>query len=214
MSPPVVPAPAPLVRTTRPVLDVAALPTEAFRHRSIMWWGAMGFMVAEGVTLISLLVSYLYVRRNFEGWPPVNTPPPALGAATTELVLLLLGLFTFYKFGRAGERLDRGALIRWLWISVAVVFAACVARAFEFRALHTRWDSDAYGSATWGILAFHGTLLAFDVLETSALALIFTLGKQEEKHYVDAVDNEFYSYFMVATWIPCYILVFLFPRWV
>ena len=51
------------------------------------------------------------------------------------------------------------------------------------------------------------------MLETGTLALIFALGREEPKHFVDATDNAFYSYFMILSWVPQYVIVYLFPRW-
>ena len=36
------------MKALRPAGDVAALPTVTFGHRSLMWWGTVGFMVIEG----------------------------------------------------------------------------------------------------------------------------------------------------------------------
>ena len=33
---------------TRAVLDIRDLPEFAFGHRSILWWGTLGFMAMEG----------------------------------------------------------------------------------------------------------------------------------------------------------------------
>ena len=44
------------MKALRPAGNVADLPTVTFGHRSLMWWGTLGFMVIEGWT-IALLVA-------------------------------------------------------------------------------------------------------------------------------------------------------------
>ena len=200
-------------RPMRPVLDVSDLPTVAFGNRALTAWGTMGFMVAEGMTLAFLVVAYLYVRRNFEEWPPIGTPLPSLGIPTLNLVVLLAVLVPTTLYRRAGERLDAAGVRLWMWVALALNVLSTVLRVLELGATHTRWNSNAYGSAVWMILITHGTLLLADVGETLVLALIFTLGRHEPKHYVDATDNAFYTYFMVGSWVPLYAMLYLYPRW-
>jgi cytochrome c oxidase subunit III len=204
---------APAGLSLRPVIDVSERPTVVFGNRGLEWWGTMGFIIVESMTLAVCVAAYFYVRRNFQSWPPVGTALPSLGIPTLGLGLILLNLVPTYLFERAAKRLDPRAARNWLWASVLVVAAATVVRYFELGALHTKWNSDAYGSTTWMILIAHATLLIVDAFETGTLAMIFTLGKEEEKHFVATADNAFYSYFMNVVWIPLYAVVFLFPRW-
>ena len=43
-----------------------------------MWWGTVGFMTIEGWTIALLVAAYLYLRQNYEAWPPLRTPNPSL----------------------------------------------------------------------------------------------------------------------------------------
>ena len=59
----------------------------------------------------------------------------------------------------------------------------------------------------------HFTLLLADTLET----LLFTVIMQRRdpiRYYPGVAEDAFYSYFMVAVWIPCFVTVYLVPRWV
>ena len=60
----------------RPVANVADLPTTTFGHRSIAWWGTIGFIVIEGTTLFICAVSYLYLRVVVGQWAPAYAPRP------------------------------------------------------------------------------------------------------------------------------------------
>jgi heme/copper-type cytochrome/quinol oxidase subunit 3 len=76
-----------------------------------------------------------------------------------------------------------------------------------------RWDTNAYGSITWALLFAHGYTLLLDVFDTGALVVLFIFLEPEEKHYVDVTENSFFWYFVVATWLPLFFLIFLGPRW-
>jgi cytochrome c oxidase subunit 3 len=202
-----------LERPQRPVLDLSELPTVAFGTRALTTWGTMGFMLAEGMTLAILAASYLYLRRNFSQWPPAGTPLPDLLVPTANLVVLLLNVVAAKLWEKPATRLDADGVRRWLWVGTLLSLAATVLRWFELDATHTRWNVNAYGSAVWLLLITHGTLLLADFGETLVIALIFTRGRHESKHFVDAADNAFYTYFMVAIWVPLYVMLYLYPRW-
>jgi cytochrome c oxidase subunit 3 len=63
---------------------------------------------------------------------------------------------------RAAEREDLQGGTLWLvaCLLFALAFLACA--CFEFGALNTRWDSNAYGSVVWMLLALHTTHLITD----------------------------------------------------
>jgi heme/copper-type cytochrome/quinol oxidase subunit 3 len=203
----------PLPRPTEPVADVSSLPTVVFGHREIIWWGTIGFMVVEGMTLVVTLSSWFYLWRNFDRWPPPGIQYPDLVLGTLSLLVLLVTSLPYYLADRAAKRLDAAATRRWLWSGAATTTLATVFRFLEFDGLGTTFDASAYGSVVWAILVTHLTLLIVDVLETAVAAMVFTRRKQEPKHFVDASDNAFYSYFLIIAWIPAYAVVYLLPRW-
>ena len=201
------------MKPLRPAGDVARLPTVTFGQRSLMWWGTVGFMVVEGWTLALCVAAYLYVRQNFETWPPLRTPDPDLLLPTVNLVLMLLSLWPAYMAQKAPKRLDEGGVKLWLTIGGFGSLPILVIRWFELWALNVRWDTNAYGSAAWVIVGVHSTLLLLDIGDTIGFALFYWIrDKMPVKSMSDVSDNSFYWYFMVATWIPLYVLLYLGPR--
>ena len=91
--------------------------------------------------------------------------------------------------------------------------ASVIVRWQEFLSLNVRWDSNAYGSAAWTLVGLHSTLLLADLIETATLTVILYSSRRLDRHYSDATDVTFYWYFMVAAWIPLYVLSFLAPHW-
>jgi cytochrome c oxidase subunit I+III len=85
-------------------------------------------------------------------------------------------------------------------------------RWWELRALNTRWDSTAYGSAAWTIVGFHASLLLLDIADTIGLTLFYFITKMPVKTFSDTADNSMYWYFTVGIWIPIYLIVYVGPR--
>jgi heme/copper-type cytochrome/quinol oxidase subunit 3 len=99
---------------------------------------------------------------------------------------------------------------------VCVVFgiAAAVLRILEFKGVHTRWDTNAYGAIVWSILGVHFAHIIAATLETLIIAILMFVGPVQEKHYVDLTANAVYWYFVALSWVVLYAVVFLAPRFV
>jgi len=201
-------------RPMRPVLDVSELPSVVYGSRVVTWWGTAGFMVAEAATLSACLAAYYYVQRNYAAWPPPRTPAPGLLIPTISLVVLVASLIPCYLFAKAAKQLDHAATRRWIWVATIMMLAATALRFLEFRSLNVRWDANAYASVTWAIVVAHFTLLLADTLETLVFAVIVSRDHVQERVFPGVAEDTFYSYFMVAAWIPCFVTVYLVPRWV
>jgi len=193
-------------------IDVAELPTVTFGPRSLMWWGTLGFMTIEGWTTAILVVSYFYLRQNFESWPPLRTPNPSLAIPTINLLIMLVSIVPARLAADAGKRLDLAGVKRWLAVSSVVGVAICVVRWWELWALNTRWDTNAYGSAAWMIVGFHTSLLLLDVADTVGLTLFYNIREMPAKAFSDTADNSFYWYFTIGLWIPIYLIIYVGPR--
>lgn len=200
-------------RPLRPVVNVSDLPSVVYGSRVVTWWGTIGFMAAETATLSACVAAYYYVLRNFDSWPPLRTSPPDLLVPTISLAVLILSLVPTYLFARAAKRLDKPATMRWMWTAVVMMLIATGLRLREFGALNVRWDTNAYASVAWAVVFAHFTLLLADTLETLIFAVIMRR-REPTRYYPGLAEDAFYTYFMVAVWIPCYVTVYLVPRWV
>jgi cytochrome c oxidase subunit III len=199
----------------RPVADVAVLPDHGFSHHAPIWWGNLLMIFIEGTAFAILAATYFYIRRNFDAWPPPRTPVPALGVSSINLLVIGVSAAPFWYAARQA-RAQATQLVIGLWLTLGVLFgvAAIVLRGFEFAALHTRYDSNAYGSITWTILAVHLAHLLAGTLETLLIALVMFVGPVEKKHYTDATVMAVYWYFIVISWVALYMIVFIAPRFI
>ena len=187
-------------------IDVARLPTYVYGSRSMMWWGTMGLMLIEGTVFAITIVVYFYLRSHSQTWP-VN-PAPDLFWGGLNTLILLASMVPNQLAKRAAER-ERKQHARW-WLLVCLLFALAflVVRAFEFGALNTRWDSSAYGSIVWMLLALHTTHLITDTIDTAVLAVLMFTGPLEGKRFVDVSENAMYWYFVVGSWLPIYAVIY------
>jgi cytochrome c oxidase subunit 3 len=199
---------------SRRSLDVSALPSIAFGPRAPLWWGVVGLLAIEGTALAMIAAAYLYVRRNVVEWPPAGTSLPALGAATGELVVLLLSLLPMILVDRASRREEYLPVTLGLGVMTAFGLASLGLRAYQFAsALGTRWDADVYGSVVWFLLGMHAVHVITSTVENALILAVLVIGPVERKDYVDAHLNALFWYFVVGTWIAVYALVYLAPRW-
>jgi heme/copper-type cytochrome/quinol oxidase subunit 3 len=197
---------------TAPSLDVSRLPRFAYGPRATLWWGVVGLLVIEGTMFAMLVATYFYLQIAGDAWPPPGTPPARLLAAVLNVVLLIGSVAPMYVMHRASWRADRRAVGIWLAVGTLIGGGNLVLRGFEFAALNCRWDSHAYGSILWTILALHAGHLVSSTLENLLLALLMFIGPVERKHFVDASLNALYWYFVVASWLPLFLLVYVVPR--
>jgi len=197
----------------RPAHDVSSLPTEVFGPANLTWWAALGGEVIEGFVLVLAAFAYLYLRHDAPNWPPLHTPRPALGYPTLNLVLMAVSIVPAWWAARSARAGNRWGTFAGLTLHTVVGTAILVVRYFECYALNVRWDTNAYGSVGWAILFAHGYMALFDIFDTAGLAILCLFLEPEKKHYVDVTENSFFWYFVVATWVPLFVLVFLTPTW-
>ena len=192
-------------------IDVRDLPSFDFSHRSLMWWGTAGLMAIEGTVFALAIVMYFYLRSHSDTWP-MSTPPPGLLWGTLNTAILAISAWPNQLAKRAAERLDRRGVQIWLTICLALGVLFLIVRAVEFTALNVRWDSDAYGSIVWLLMALHTTHLVTDTWDTAVLDVLFFTGPLEGKRYVDVNENAIYWDFVVLSWLPIYAVIYLAPR--
>jgi cytochrome c oxidase subunit 3 len=188
-------------------LDVGALPTYAFSHSSPMWWGTMGLMVIEGTVFALIVLSYFYLRSHAPTWPMSVAPPELLWGTVNTLIMLGSAVPNHYA-KRAAERHDLKAVRIWMVVCMLFSLAFLAVRVLEFGALNCRWDTNAYGSVVWMMMALHTTHLLTDTFDSGVLCVLMFTGPLEGKRIVDVSENAMYWYFVVLSWLPIYGVVY------
>ena len=194
-----------------PALDVADLPSFAFSHRSLMWWGTAGMMAIEGTVFALAVVVYFYLRVHSTTWPMASAPPE-LRWGTLNTLILLASLIPNQWTKTAGEKLDLPTVRIGLVVCLLFSLAFLVVRALEFTTLNCRWDDNAYGSIVWTLLGLHTVHLLTDFWDSTVLAALMFKQPVEGKSYVDVSEGAMYWYFVVLTWVPLYAVIYWVPR--
>lgn len=196
---------------THVVADVSGLPAYGHGPRSGPWWGSLGFMALEGMGFALAVAAYYYLYAVNPRWP-LSSPPPDLWPGTALAVFLVLSILPNIWTNRValGEDLIKTQI--GLVIMSGVGAVALALRAFEFAHTQTRWDLDAYGSILWFVLGLHTTHIVTDLGDTIVLAVLMFTRHGRGRRFSDVTDNCFYWNFVVATWIPLYLILDWTPR--
>jgi heme/copper-type cytochrome/quinol oxidase subunit 3 len=197
---------------TRTDIDASRLPTYAFSHRSVMFWGTAGMIVIEGTMFVVALVAYYYLRGLALHWPLSASPPQLLYGTLNTVILLASGLPNHYS-AKAAERGDLHGVRRWLLVALAFGAAFHVVRAFEFTALNTHWSANAYGSIVFALLVLHTVHMVTDFIDTIVLTALMFTDRVTGKRFVDVNENADYWWFVILAWLPIYFTIYLVPRW-
>lgn len=196
----------------RNVMDVSHLPTYAFGHRPLTWWATFSLLVMEGTMMAVLLASYFFLRTRTPNWPPAPMQPPELLWGSINTVIILASCIPNHLAVKAAKRLDLARTRLWMIITLVLAVAFGVVRVFEFSGLNCRWDQNAYASIVWLNMGFHTAHVGTDIVDTAVLVALLFIGPIEGKRFVDVSENGIYWYFVVALWLPMYIVIYLAPR--
>lgn len=197
--------------SARAVIDVSKLPTYAYGHRSIMWWGTLGMIVIEGTVFAIALVVYYYLRGLALAWPLSSAPPDLRWGTVMTLLLLVSGIPNHFA-KRAAEREDLRGARTWILVIILFGLAALAVRVAEFPALNTHWQWNAYGSIVYALLALHTVHLLTDFVDTVVLDVLLFTGPLNGRRFVDVSENADYWWFVVLAWLPIYFTIYLVPR--
>jgi len=198
---------------SRFVLNLRELPDHGFGTRSLTWWGTVGMFAIESMTLAIGGAVYLYLMAQEAHWPPAARNPD-LEISTTLTALLLLSVIPNMWLKRRAEQYDLKAVRRGMVVMSLIGAALVPLRLYEFTHLNVQWDTNAYGSAVWGLLGLHTAHLVTDLVDTVVLgALLFSRHGGHARRFVDTAENAMYWNFVVLAWLPVYAIIYWLPRW-
>lgn len=193
------------------VEDMAGLPTHGFGPRSITWWGTYGFILIEATVFVLAAAAYFYLKGQVPQWPPEGEPPDLLWGTLLTVVLLLSALPNIWM-KRAAESEDATRSRVWLVVLLAFGAALIAIRVFEFGTLNCRWDSNAYGSIIWTTLGLHTLHLVTDFGDSAVLTTLAFTHEMDGRRFADVSEDAIYWNFVVALWLPVYLLLYWVPR--
>ena len=198
--------------TVRVVADAGGLPRYTRGAEGTIFWGMLGLVAIEATVFGSLVSSYFYLRARSPDWPPGGVGPPDLLLPTIGTMVILASSVVLHWADKGIEKEDT----RRVWIgllgSSVLGFAFLVLKVVEYSGVSYRWDSHAYGSIVWTIIGFHGSHVTALLLKTLVVATLAIRGYFNRERRLGVTINGIYWHFVVAIWIPLYVVLYLVPR--
>jgi cytochrome c oxidase subunit 3 len=189
------------------VIDVGALPRHAVGQRAPLWWGTVLLIAIESTCFAMLFTSYLYVRNNFDEWPPDQRLRLLPGALPLAILLLSVWPTWVYRSAACAERFV--AMRRWLVVATLLALLAVALRAWEIAALPFLWTGNAYTSVVWMSLGMHTVEIATGVVESIFMCVILFRPRVETKSFEDVEASALFWFFSVFVWLPFALLFYL-----
>jgi cytochrome c oxidase subunit I+III len=193
-------------------LDVSHLPPYDISSQSPAWWGQLCIDLIEGSMLCILIGAFLYTRLRIDVWPPPGDQFPHLLLPTLALIPLLLSALFAYWASQAAKANDRRGMILHMTLNLVLAAIFFVMRIFEWRSLNFNWQADAQGSYVWAFLGLHSFDFIADAMFTVVLLIIVLTGRCGEKQRLGVHVDTVVWYFLVAIWIPIYVVIYWGPR--
>lgn len=193
-------------------LDVSHLPDWDVSSNSPLWWGQMLLATIEGSMFCMLIAIYFYLRQSVDMWPPPGTQLPHLIFPTLALIPLILSGGGSYWASAGAKENDRRKMLTGMLVNVVLAFLFLGLRVSEMRTLNFNWATDVHGSIFWTILFLHLIDALADFLYTVVLIAIVARGHTGPKQRLGVHVDSVVWYFIIASWIPFYIVIYWGPH--
>lgn len=195
------------------VLDASDLTRSAGDHRHPLFWGFLGMIAIEVTVFTSLVVSYFYLKLGSDGaWPPHPLPMPELVLPTVNTLILLASSATMHWADTRIQKGDERKLALGITISIVLALVFLGLKAYEYLDhVSYRWDDHAYGSIVWTIIGFHSAHVIALVLKSIIVATLAWRSYFTQEWRLAITVNGIYWHFVVAIWVPLYVVLYLSP---
>jgi cytochrome c oxidase subunit 3 len=201
-------------------LDVSALPAGSNDHHAPIWWGNLLLLVIETTMFALLIATYLYLRQNAQLWPPPRVQrfpvlldaSPSLLVPVISLIILVLSNIPMHLGDRAAYAMDKEGVVRWTLIAVGMSVAVLVLRVWEFKALHFRWDENAYAGIVWTLVGLHVIHVLIAAIEGAISAIWIAREGIDRKHALDVRCSAVYWYWVTGVWLVVFAVVYVSPH--
>ncbi len=192
-------------------LDVSHLKPYEISTQAPLWWGQFMFVFIEGTMFCILIGAYFYVRLRMDVWPPPGDQFPHKLLPSLALIPLILSCVGTYWAGEAARRDSRSGMIGGMALNLVLAGIALWMRIVEWHSLNFNWMTDAQGSYVWAFLGLHTFDYIGDLVFTGVLLLLVLIGRYGPKQRLGVYVDSIVWYFLVAIWIPIYIVIYWGP---
>jgi heme/copper-type cytochrome/quinol oxidase subunit 3 len=183
-----------------PIVDLSALPRHAMGARTPLWWGTVLLIAIESTCFAILFTAYLYLRNDFQEWPPDEHLRALPGAVSAASLLLTIVPTWLYRAHACAHRFS--AMRRWLVLATALSFLAILVRVWEIHALPFSWTGSAYASVVWMSTGMHTVEIVTGAVESVFMCVVLFRPKLELKTFEDVEASALFWFFSVLVWLP------------
>jgi heme/copper-type cytochrome/quinol oxidase subunit 3 len=162
----------------------------------------------EGTMFCLLIAAYFYTRLRMDVWPPPGDQYPHLLLPTLELIPLILSCFGSYWASEAAKKNSRRGMLGGLLLNLVLAGIALSMRIVAWHSLNFNWKTDIFGSYVWAFLGLHTFDYIADVTFSAVLFVILLTGRYGPKQRLGVHVDSVVWYFLVAIWIPLYLVVY------
>jgi len=192
-------------------IDVSDLEHGTADSRALLWWGNLSMMVIEGTMFAMLVATYLYLRTVNLDWPPATVIKPDLTLPTVNLLIMLLSCIPMLIADKAAKRGDVTAVRIGFAICIAAGIAILAIRSMAFANLGYKWSDHAFGSIVWVVIGMHLFHVIVATGENLMILVYMMVWPPTKKRYLDVRCAAVYWYFVILSWLPFFILIFVQP---
>jgi cytochrome c oxidase subunit III len=197
----------------RSVLDVRTLSPYSYRTDGTLWWGMMGMIAIETSVFAMLMASYFYLKTQNAEWPLGGFDAPKLLLPSVNTAILVASSLVMHWADKGVEKDDQRRLRVGMLVAGALAALFLVLKYVEYSDVPYRWDSNAYGSIVWTIIGFHSAHVMVLLAKTIVVGTLAIRGFFDSHRRMGVIINGMYWHFVVAVWIPLYVMLYWSPRW-
>lgn len=193
-------------------IDVSHLASFEVSNQAPLWWGQVLLAAIEGTMFCIVIAAYFYVRLRMDVWPPPGDQFPHTLLPTLALIPLLLSCIGSYWASEAAKQNSRAGMIGGMLLNFVLAMIFFIMRLVEWHSLNFSYKADAFGTYVWTFLSLHSFDLVADMVFTLVLILIVAIGRVGPKQRIGVHVDSVVWYFLVAIWIPIYVVVYWGPK--
>lgn len=179
------------------------------------WWGIMGLIVIESTVIAIFLASYFYLwivnsSTSRMSWPGVELPSVVYPSVNIGLLL-----FCGWSMWYGGVLIHKNKTKAFGWLAVGCCIVATLVLWFRWKqmlGLPFSYDENAYASFVWVLSGFHFMHVLAGILGTAVIGWLSFKGYYTEQRNLGVQIDTIYWYYIVASWIPVYFVIYITPR--
>jgi len=169
------------------------------------------FILSEVNFFLLLIVAYVYYHAS-----PGQGPTAATALNTTRTAIFSLALFsssaTIWMASRAARRGNRGGLVTWLTLTIALGALFMFGQAKEYYDLITSGVSvsrNLFATTFFTLTGFHGLHVIMGLVALSITLALALAGKLHEETADGFGAVEWYWHFVDVVWVVVFSVVYL-----